>query len=127
MWKSVAWLSLFLSSLCFSVWVYSYATDEVRFMPEGSVLAGKRVFQRYNCVACHQVYGLGGYLGPDLTHLMSAPDKGPLYARAVILTGNYRMPAYPMTGEELDALLAFLSAADRSASERPVTPLRPSY
>ena len=35
---------------------------------------GKIVFQKYNCISCHQLYGLGGYLGPDLTNVIS--EKG---------------------------------------------------
>lgn len=31
-------------------------------------IAGKRVFQAYNCMGCHTMVGNGGYLGPDLTN-----------------------------------------------------------
>lgn len=30
-------------------------------------VAGKRVFQAYNCMGCHTIVGNGAYLGPDLT------------------------------------------------------------
>jgi mono/diheme cytochrome c family protein len=32
-------------------------------------VAGKRIFQAYNCMGCHTVVGNGAYFGPDLTKL----------------------------------------------------------
>ncbi|MFN2128464.1 MAG: cytochrome C, partial [Anaerolineales bacterium] len=32
-----------------------------------NVVAGKRVFQKYNCNDCHTILGFGGYYAPDLT------------------------------------------------------------
>ncbi len=32
-------------------------------------VAGKRVFQAYNCMGCHTIVGNGAYFGPDLTKL----------------------------------------------------------
>ncbi|HPD52411.1 MAG: c-type cytochrome [Bacteroidota bacterium] len=115
MWKVLAWLSLFVASLGYSVWVYCASSREPSITDSETVLAGKKVFQQHNCIACHQVYGLGGYLGPDLTRLMSTPGKGSRWANAVIRTGNERMPAYDLTEADMAALLEFLSAVDRSA------------
>lgn len=30
---------------------------------------GKTVWQKYNCVSCHTLFGNGGYVGKDLTHI----------------------------------------------------------
>ena len=40
--------------------------SEIAFGPY-KVVAGKRVFQAYDCMGCHTLVGNGGYLGPDLT------------------------------------------------------------
>ncbi|KAA0892762.1 c-type cytochrome [Pusillimonas sp. ANT_WB101] len=41
--------------------------DTISFGSHEAV-AGKRVFQAYNCMGCHTMVGNGGYLGPDLTN-----------------------------------------------------------
>lgn len=84
---------------------------------------GERLFQEFICSNCHTVRGVSEAAveaGPDLTHLAS---RSTLAARTLpntqsqlanwitdpqgIKPGN-NMPATPMTGEELDALIAFL-------------------
>ena len=40
--------------------------SEITFGPYKAV-AGKRVFQAYDCMGCHTLVGNGGYLAPDLT------------------------------------------------------------
>ena len=37
-------------------------------MPEQAV-AGKLVWQRHNCASCHTLFGNGGYVADDLTHI----------------------------------------------------------
>lgn len=71
---------------------------------------GRMVWQKYNCTSCHQLYGLGGYMGPDLTNVISG--KGVDYTRALISSGGGKMPALGVSASETDALLAFLSAVD---------------
>ncbi len=34
-------------------------------------LAGEKVFQTYSCTTCHKINGVGGDMGPDLTHVGS--------------------------------------------------------
>lgn len=77
---------------------------------------GKLLYQEHNCTACHQLYGLGGYMGPDLTNVISAPGKGPQYARAFIQGGTQRMPNFQFSEEEINALLAFLAYVDKSGT-----------
>ena len=45
-------------------------------------VAGKRVFQAYNCMGCHTIVGNGGYFGPDLTKTYSA--VGPAWLEAFL-------------------------------------------
>ncbi|WP_407313004.1 c-type cytochrome [Desulfosporosinus sp. SB140] len=38
-------------------------------IPEQAV-AGKLVWQKHNCVSCHTLFGNGGYVAEDLTHIV---------------------------------------------------------
>jgi nitric oxide reductase subunit C len=73
---------------------------------------GQRLYQEHNCVACHQVYGLGGYMGPDLTNVISR--NGPAYARAFLSAGSTRMPDFDLSDTEIEALVEFLEFVDGS-------------
>jgi nitric oxide reductase subunit C len=39
---------------------------------------GKKVWQKNNCVSCHALFGNGGYVGKDLTHITSKRSKDEL-------------------------------------------------
>ncbi|MFA7437424.1 c-type cytochrome [Castellaniella sp.] len=45
-------------------------------------VAGKRVFQAYNCMGCHTIVGNGAYFGPDLTKIYH--DTGPAWLAAFL-------------------------------------------
>ena len=68
--------------------------------------SGQQLFQESNCIACHQFYGLGGYMGPDLTNVIS--NRGEAYSRAFISAGTASMPNFGLNQEEVTALVAFL-------------------
>jgi len=78
---------------------------------------GQRLFQEHNCIACHQFYGLGGYMGPDLTNVISRNSAA--YARAFIMTGTPRMPNFNLAPDELDALVAYLEFVDQTGTYPP--------
>lgn len=80
---------------------------------------GKLVWQQYNCNACHQVYGLGGFLGPDLTNTYSL--KGTAYIRTFLRNGTASMPNFHLTDGEINALTAWLKSIDASGSSDPRT------
>ena len=75
-----------------------------------SAQRGESLYREFNCTACHQFYGLGGYMGPDLTNVTITKGKGPEYARAFIIHGSGRMPALGVSKEQADDLVAFLEA-----------------
>ena len=111
-------LFLIVSFLSYTAFLY---TDlPVKYNPskkdEG---AGKLVWQQYNCNACHQVYGLGGYLGPDLTNVYSV--RGSAYIQAFLKNGTTIMPNYQLTGREITDLTAFLESIDASGKSDPKT------
>lgn len=84
-------------------------------------ISGKLVWQKYNCQSCHQLYGLGGYLGPDLTHVFSAPGRSDAYLRGMITGGNRQMPRYILPEEEMTSLIQFLKETDQSGKSDPRT------
>ena len=107
--------------LCFSFLVYSfsiYTNKPILKHPQtfNSELAvkGRLVWQKYNCQSCHQLYGLGGYLGPDLTNVYST--KGDKVIIGVINSGNKAMPAFNLSDTEQSELLEFLKQTDQSGT-----------
>jgi len=112
--KLYLFLALFVTFTVYSAIVYTTGTSGISH-PDEEITRGKLVFQHYNCSACHQLYGLGGYLGPDLTTVMSQPGKGAGYVRGVLKTGTQRMPDFKLSDENIRALVGFLSYVDQTA------------
>ncbi len=108
--------------LCASFFAYSsYVYTAGTHVPQplaltDSVSHGYRLFQQHNCISCHQFYGLGGYMGPDLTNVISSQGIGPLYAREFMRAGTARMPDFCLSERDLDALIAFLEYVDATGT-----------
>jgi nitric oxide reductase subunit C len=75
---------------------------------------GAQVFQDYNCIACHQFYGMGGYMGPDLTNVIS--NRGTAYARAFIAAGTATMPNLGLAENEIDSVVDYLAFVDKTGT-----------
>ncbi len=75
-------------------------------------IKGQQLWQENNCWACHQIYGLGGYLGPDLTNIFSNPNKGKEYIKALLNTGIKSMPKFNFSEDEKEALASYLKHID---------------
>jgi nitric oxide reductase subunit C len=105
------WLSLFILFLGYTILVYMQGKDEGRLHDE-LALKGIDVWQSKNCQSCHQVYGLGGYMGPDLTNVYST--KGREYIKGIIQYGTGRMPDYHLTDGETEQLISYLKWVDES-------------
>lgn len=80
---------------------------------------GKMTWQKYNCNACHQIYGLGGYLGPDITNVYST--KGLAYIQAFLKNGTNIMPDFHLTEHEINDLTVFLKNTDVTGKSDPKT------
>lgn len=116
--KVITALTLVTGFLFYSFFIYStLPVKYVKVVPE--VSKGKLVWQQYNCNACHQVYGLGGYLGPDLTNEYSV--KGPDYIKAFLKSGTVTMPNFHLNEEEIKDLLSYLQNIDLSGKADPRT------
>jgi nitric oxide reductase subunit C len=104
----------FLLTLFFVFNGFIYTSNEndnpVKLTEQG--LHGQRLWQENNCWSCHQTYGLGGYLGPDLTNVYSAKNKGPQYIKAFLNSGVKAMPKFNFSETEKDALVSYLKFID---------------
>lgn len=80
-----------------------------------SATRGKLLFQKHNCTSCHQLYGLGGYLGPELTTMISQQGKGENYAKTFLKSGSQRMPDFHLSDDAIDDLIEFLKYVDTTA------------
>ena len=113
--KQVVFGTLFLSFIVYSSQVYTRGTDVAHGGPmNDEARTGQQVYQEYNCVACHQFYGLGGYMGPDLTNVIS--NRGAAYARAFISSGTAQMPNFDLSEAEVTALVSYLEFVDQTGT-----------
>ncbi len=93
------------------------------FDPPGDPAVGEIVFTEKRCVFCHQVGGVGGVIGPDLSRLVQTPspievatamwNHGPAMSERLREQGIDR-PSF--TGSQLIDLIAYL----KSSSPRPL-------
>ncbi|PHR13153.1 MAG: nitric-oxide reductase [Aequorivita sp.] len=93
-----------------------YNTDGYVAVEKLSPMAikGQQLFQNNRCWSCHQLYGLGGYLGPDLTNIYSVEGKGPVYIKAFLNSGVKSMPQFNFSEEEKDALVEYMKKVDET-------------
>jgi len=114
--KPALFILLFLLYCGYTLLVYTKGTDRNPVLPnQESIARGKMIFQEHNCISCHQVYGLGGYLGPDLTNAWSDPHRGPAYMKALLVAGGNRMPDFHLKPAETAALLDYFRYVDSSS------------
>lgn len=96
--------------------VYYFSASGGEKALSGKEVAGWQLWQDKNCQSCHQLYGLGGYLGPDLTNVMSG--KGSDYMRGIIQYGTGRMPNLNLSAGEVEDIIAFLSWVNKSGQSK---------
>ena len=104
--------------LCYSFYLYS-ALPVKNYLLNKEADSGKLIWQKYNCNACHQVYGLGGYLGTDVTNVYSL--KGAAYIQAFLKSGTTIMPDFHLTEREIKDLTVFLKTMDATGKSDPKT------
>jgi mono/diheme cytochrome c family protein len=102
----------------------------------GSAEAGRRIFTLKGCIACHQVNGIGGVVGPSLDSLarQGSPiftaaamwNHGPTMADAMKSKGIQR-PAF--SGSELKDLIAYIKTGQGGEAPEQVyfLPGRPDH
>jgi len=91
-----------------TVLVYS---DEPTGPIDDEAIRGRELWHDNGCQVCHQFYGQGGFLGPDLTNAYSYVDTVRL--RSLLTIGSGQMPAFNLSNAEIRDIRAFLKAMDR--------------
>lgn len=113
--RSVAFMAVLLSVFCgYNYCIYKESDDKAALELSPTALQGQALWQQHNCNSCHQLYGLGGYLGPDLTNAFSDKTKGPAYIKAMLNAGRRSMPVFDFSESEKEALVAYLKAVDQT-------------
>ncbi|WP_415408089.1 c-type cytochrome [Sulfurovum sp. CS9] len=101
--------------------------DTVHQIPERSnevnmtenVVAGKKLWENYNCVGCHTIIGEGAYYAPELMNVFNrrgASDEvtfkaymqGWMAAQPLAVPDRRKMPQFNLSNEEVDSLSDFL-------------------
>jgi nitric oxide reductase subunit C len=103
----------------YSLLVYTKGTESrlsFTSIEQQKINDGKHIYQQYNCQACHQIYGLGGYLGPELTTAYSDKKRGKNFMKAMLQAGGKRMPNFNFSTPQIDALIAYLKYVDTTAT-----------
>lgn len=79
------------------------------------VAAGKRLWERNNCIGCHTLLGEGAYFAPELGNVYKRfgenkeAIKGFIKSRPVDgIPGRRSMPQFNFTDAELDEIVEFL-------------------
>ncbi|POS03117.1 c-type cytochrome [Flavobacterium croceum] len=94
--------------------IYTSKSDYGTIHLSKKAINGENIWLKNNCNSCHQLYGLGGYLGPDLTNIYSTKGKGEVYIKAFIESGVKAMPKFDLSEKEKDDLVQFLKEADQT-------------
>lgn len=105
------WLLLFIIFVSYTLFLFRDC-DTKSIPPTQSAMKGGSIWREKNCQSCHQLYGLGGYMGPDLTNIISNKDENS--ARTFIKYGTGKMPNLHLNNEEVDNLVAYLSWIDKT-------------
>ena len=73
-------------------------------------LRGLEVYNNQGCTACHQIHGLGGHTGPDLSRAGFRWEEADI-RRQIVTPKDEKMPAYDkLSPEALDALVTYLTS-----------------
>ena len=106
--------------LCFSTQTYLIYSDDTGYaLPELSekAIRGNMVWREQNCQSCHQVFGFGGFLGPDLTnrgHIFP-----PLALQAILKAGPGQMPSFNLSMDEVESLNAYFVELNNMGNSQP--------
>ena len=92
---------------------YLVYADPVETQPlSQAAVRGRALWQSNNCQSCHQLYGFGGFLGPDLTNVASRITQSQFEHQLAL--GQTQMPRFDLVQEDRDDLWAFLMSMNET-------------
>ncbi|MGY8777895.1 MAG: c-type cytochrome [Longimicrobiales bacterium] len=97
--------------VCFAIQTGLVYSDSVDLTLSEDAVEGRKLFHDGSCQVCHQLWGQGGFLGPDLTNAASRLDETRLVS--LLTVGSGQMPAFNYSPEQIGHLRAFLEEIDR--------------
>lgn len=106
-------LLLLMLFLGYNFFLYTDNTTYGDIRLSEKAIRGENLWLKNNCNSCHQIYGLGGYLGPDLTNVYSF-RKNDNYLKAMFNSGIKTMPKFDFNESEKEELLQFLKEVDQT-------------
>jgi len=100
-------------------------TPEIVGTDSGKVWEGAVLFRDRGCQYCHEIDGVGGKRGPDLSYVADYLTRDEIIIR--INNGGYNMPAYApsLTSNDIELLLDFLSSRNKF-KDAPKIPRQPT-
>lgn len=118
--KSQAKLFFFIATVGFSGVFLFLTVDTIRQVPArsnqdamtASVVHGKELWDRNNCMGCHTILGEGAYYAPELTRVVER--RGEAWIRTFIkdpqamYPGKRKMVQYDFSEEEITDIINFL-------------------
>ena len=107
-------LTLLIIFISYNIYLYINQNNYGTIQLTNKALQGEEIWRENNCNACHQLYGLGGYLGPDLTNIYSNKYKGEAYIKSMVNSGIKTMPKFEFNESEKEALVQFLKEIDQT-------------
>ena len=118
--KSQAKLFFLGGTALFSLVFLGLTVDTIRQTParsmeaslDASVLRGRMIWDKQNCMGCHTILGEGAYYAPELTRVMERRDenwvRGFLRNPQAFYPGRRKMVQYDFSEEEITDLIAYL-------------------
>ena len=113
--KNLIVLSVLLG--LFSIYNYTIYTSKTAYNSihlSEKAIQGETIWLQKNCNSCHQIYGLGGYLGPDVTNVYSKEGKGENYIKIILNSGIKSMPKFNFSLQEKEQLVQFFKEVDQT-------------
>ncbi len=121
--RKLLMLGLVAAFLVQTTLVYTDDTAATMEPLTGVALEGRHLWHANNCQTCHQLYGFGGFLGPDLTNVAGRADRARF--DAILTDGSLQMPAFHFSEGEIDALVAYFETLNKTGLGQAGVPRMP--
>ncbi len=112
-------LSIIFIGFSISVYLMPLKQHEKNKFNKWEAVQGRLIWQENNCHVCHQLYGLGGFLGPDLTNVYAKFNENEELLKMFFKGGIKQMPNYSFSQKESKLLIEFLKQCNQSGIADP--------